>query len=130
MAEYNVDEVDDKSWEKIVEKAEKPVMVMFYSISCPYCQQMKPHFEGYAREFKDKVVFAKINVAENPAVAGRYSIMGVPAFKFFCDGHPIQELTGAVYPPLLKKTVEDGLQHGSDCVKNTTWIDSSSTGYQ
>lgn len=130
MTNQDVLEVNDKSWEKIVEKAEKPVMVMFYSTSCPYCQQMKPHFEGYAGEFKDMVVFVKVNVAENPAVAGRYNIMGVPAFKFFCDGHPIQELTGTVYPPLLKKAVEDGLQHGSDCVKNTTWIDSGITGYQ
>jgi thioredoxin-like negative regulator of GroEL len=126
----DVVEVEDSTWEKIIEKSKKPVMVMFYHMTCPYCQQMKPYFEGYAEEFKDKVVFARIDVAQNRFVAGRYNVMGVPAFKFFCEGHPIYEMNGSVYPALIKKTVEDGLLHGKNCVEKTTWIDSSITGYQ
>jgi len=29
---------------------------------------MKPHFEKYANEFKDKVIFAKVDVAVNPTI--------------------------------------------------------------
>jgi len=130
MTDQKVVEVADANWEKIIEKSKKPAMVMFYSTSCPYCQQMKPYFEEYAEEFKDTVVFAKVNVAQNPYIAGRYNVMGVPTFKFFCNGHPVQELTGSVYPALIKRVVEDGLKHGKNCVKNTTWIDTSITGYQ
>ena len=129
MDTQDVIELNDAKWEKSVEKEEKPVMVMFYSTSCPHCQAMEPHFEKYANEFKDKVVFANVNVADNPITVGRYGIMGTPTFKFFCKGKPIQELVGAIYPTLLKKTIEETLQHGSQCVKNTTWIDPGITGY-
>jgi hypothetical protein len=55
--------------------------------------------------------------------------MGTPTFKFFCKGKPIQELVGAIYPTLIKKTVEDSLKQGLQCVNNTTWIDLGITGY-
>ena len=130
MATKNdVIEIGEDTWEKIVEEGEKPVMTMFFSETCPYCKQMEPYFEEYAKDFKDKVVFAKVNVVNNPTIVGRYGIMGTPTFKFFCKGRPIQELAGAMYPTLLKKAIEDGLQHGSKCVKNTTWIDPGITGY-
>ena len=129
MNTQDVIELNDANWEKNVEKEEKPVMVMFYSNSCPHCQAIEPHFEKYANEFKDKVVFANVNVADNPTIVGRYVIMGTPTFKFFCKGKPIQDLVGAIYPTLLKKANEETLQHGSQCVKNTTWIDPGITGY-
>lgn len=119
----------DQIWEKIVEKGNKPVFVMFYSDHCSFCQQMEPYFNGYAQEFKEKILFAKVDITQNPMIIQRYGIMGTPTFKFFCHGHPIQELSGAVYPTLLKKLIEDGLSHGSECEQQTTWIDSSITGY-
>jgi len=129
MNTQNVIELNDAKWEKNVQKGEKPVMVMFYSNTCPHCHEMKPHFEKYSNEFKGKVVFAKVNIMDNPTIVHRYGIMGTPTFKFFCKGQPVQELVGAVYPSLLKKTIEDSLQHSSQCVKNTTWIDYGINGY-
>ena len=123
MTEKNVIELDDANWEKNVERGNKPVFVMFYSPTCPFCRQMDPYFEKYADEFKDKVLFARVNVINSPTINNRYGVMGTPTFKYFCNGHPIQELSGAIYPALLKKAVEDGLNYGDDCVKNTSWID-------
>ena len=119
----DVFEVGDENWEKIVEKNEKLVMVMFSSPTCPYCKQMKPYFEEYAKEFKDKVVFAEVNIAGTPTITGRYGIMGTPTFKLFCGGKPIQEFTGSVYPATIKKAVENGLQQGMECIEKTSWID-------
>ena len=129
MNTQDVIELNDVNWEKSVEKGEKPIMVMFYSTTCPHCQAMEPHFEKYANEFKNKVVFAKVNIMDNPTIVDRYRIMGTFIFKFFCKGKPVQELVGAVYPSLIKKAVEDSPKHGSQCVKNTTWIDPVITGY-
>ena len=129
MNTQDVIELNDVNWEKNIEKEEKPVIVMFYSNSCPHCQVIEPHFKNYANEFKDKVVFGNVNVADNLTIVGRYGIMGTPTFKFFCKGKPVQELVGAIYPTLIKKTIEETLQHGSQCVKKTTWIDPGITGY-
>jgi thioredoxin-like negative regulator of GroEL len=125
----DVIELNDTNWEKKVEKEEKPVMVMFYSTTCSHCQVMEPHFQKYAKDFKDKVLFAKVNIINNPTIVERYGIMGTPTFKFFCNGQPVQELVGEMYPSLLKKTIEDAFQHSYQCFKNTTWIDPGITGY-
>ena len=114
-------ELDDKNWEKEIEKGKKPSVVMFTSPTCPYCMQMKPSFEEFAEEFKDKIVFAEIDITKSPTIANRYGVMGTPTFKFFCNGKPVYELTGAVYPSLIKKGVEDTIEHGPACANNTTW---------
>lgn len=121
MSNDNLVELDDQNWEKTVENGEKPVAVMFFSPTCPYCRQIEPHFEEYAIEYKDKIIFAKVNITKSPAIASRYGVMGTPTFKFFCNGKPVHELVGAVYPTLLKKAVEDSLEHGPECANNATW---------
>ena len=122
-------ELTDSTWKDHVENSDTLVMIMFYSPTCPHCQIMQPPFEQYAKEFKGTVVFGKLNVLNNPEIASKYGILGTPTFKLFCQGKPIYELTGAIYPTLLKKAVEDALTYGSECAKHTTWFDTGITGY-
>ena len=129
MTEELLVEVDDLIWEKTVEKGTKPVAVMFYSPACAFCHQMEPYFKSYADEFKNSVLFVKINIMTNLWTAERYGVRSTPTFKFFCDGKAVQEMVGAVYPALLKKMVEEVLVHGKECAKNSTVIDYEITGY-
>jgi thioredoxin 1 len=129
MTEEPLVEVDDIIWEKTVEKGTKPVAVMFYSPACSFCHQMEPYFKIYAEEFKNSVLFVKINIMTNPWVAERYGVRSTPTFKFFCNGRAVQEMVGAVYPALLKRMVEEVLIHGKECAKNSTAIDYEITGY-
>ena len=122
-------EIKDKDWNKKILQSSKPVFVMFYSPTCPNCHTIKPYFDQYSDEFKDKVLFASMNVFENQKTASLYHILGVPTFYFICNGKPVNSIVGAVYPSLLKKTIEDGFQFGEDCRKKTTWLDSGITGY-
>ena len=121
MSSEDIMELNDSNWEKKIEKGEKPCVVMFSSPTCPYCKQMRPSFEEYAKEFKEKIIFAEVDITQNPTIASRYGVMGTPTFKFFCNGKPVYEITGAIYPHLIKKAVEDTLEHGQSCANNTTW---------
>jgi len=123
MSEKSIVELDDASWEAAVEKGEGPVFVMFYSPLCPHCMAMMPHFERYALDFKGKIVFARIDVTKNPYSVERYGVMATPTFKFFCGGRPVQEIVGEIYPTLLKKVAEEGLQYGKECHLKSTPID-------
>lgn len=119
MTPLVVSEVDDVSWEKEVELAEQPVLVMFYSPACPHCKVMEPYFNQYAQEYAGKVRFVKLNVMESQFTADRYGIMATPTFKFFCHGKPVQELVGAVYPTLIKKLIEESLALGNKCLEKS-----------
>lgn len=122
-------EVNDQIWERTVEKGTQPVAVMFYSPLCPFCQQIEPYFKSYAEEFRNSVLFTRINIMTNPWTAERYGIRSTPTFKFFCEGKAVQEMVGSIYPTLLKKMVEEVLLHGKECAKNSTAIDYEITGY-
>jgi thioredoxin-like negative regulator of GroEL len=122
-------ELTDLNWERTVEKSSRPVAVMFYSPTCAFCHQMEPYFRNYARDYNNSILFARLNIMSNLWTAERYGVRSTPTFKFFCDGKPVQEMVGAVYPSLLKKMVDEVLVHGRECAKNSTTIDYEITGY-
>jgi len=122
-------EVSDLLWERVVEKSEKPVAVMFYSDTCPYCRIIEPYFVTYSKEFRDTVVFARLNIMSSMWTAERYGVRGTPTFKFFCGGKPVFEIVGAVFPAILKKMVEEVLVHGKECAGRVTEINYEITGY-
>ncbi|NYT17674.1 MAG: redoxin domain-containing protein, partial [Methanomicrobiales archaeon] len=62
MEEGSVLELTDITWEKTVEKSDLPVLVMFYSPTCPHCRTMEPYFRQYAQEFHGTVIFVRINI--------------------------------------------------------------------
>ena len=122
-------EVDDRTFHIQVEEAQLPVVVMFHSPTCVHCRAMAPYYAQYAREYKDRVLFARIDISVNLFTAGRYGVRGTPTFKFFCRGRPVTELVGAVYPAILKRTVEEVLIHGKECITRSTEIDYDISGY-
>lgn len=122
-------DVTDLTWESTVEKGKIPVAVMFYSPACTFCHQMEPHFRQFARDFQGTVLFVRMDILANSWTPERYGVRSTPTFKFFCDGKPVQELVGAVYPAILKRVIKDVLVHGKECAKNSTAIDYEITGY-
>jgi len=122
-------EVTDLSWEKAIEQADLPALVMFYSPTCPHCRTMEPYFAQYAEEYAGKVIFARIDITTNRWTAERYGVRSTPTFSFFCRGRPVSDHVGAIYPALLKRMVEEGLADGEECIRNSSEIDYEITGY-
>jgi thioredoxin-like negative regulator of GroEL len=90
---------------------------------------MAPYYAQYAQEYKDKVLFARVDVSVNLFTGERNGVKGTPTFKFFCQGRPVTELVGAVYPAILKRTVDEVLIHGKECISKSTEIDYEISGY-
>jgi thioredoxin-like negative regulator of GroEL len=90
---------------------------------------MAPYYAQYAQEYRGKVLFARIDVSVNLFTGERYGVKGTPTFKFFCQGRPVTELVGAVYPAILKRTVDEVLVHGKECISKSTEIDYEISGY-
>ncbi|MGB3944777.1 MAG: thioredoxin family protein [Methanothrix sp.] len=96
---------------------------MFHFHACTYCQEIMPYFEEYARKFRGRAKFVRINTLESSFIPERYGVMATPTFKLFCGGRPIQEMVGAVQPFLLKRMVEEGISTGVEWRRRSTPID-------
>jgi thioredoxin 1 len=57
---------------------------------------MSPHLEAVSEDMAGKVKVAKINVDENPMVASKYGVRGMPTLMVFKDGKVAATHLGAM----------------------------------
>ncbi len=77
-----------------VVQASQPVLVDFYSPTCPPCRKLSPTIEKLADQYKDQAVVAKVNVDDVPALARKYGISSIPAVILFSNGEEAQRIIG------------------------------------
>lgn len=105
MAEGIV-ELTSAAWDSEVLQANGLVMVDFWAVWCGPCRMIAPTVEELAKEYAGKVKVGKLNTDENPEVASKYKIMGIPTIMFFKDGQKVDQVVGAVPKPQLKSKID------------------------
>ncbi len=81
-------------------------LVDFWAPWCGPCKMIAPVLEEIAGELGDKAQIVKINVDDNPQVAGQYGIMSIPTLLLFKDGKKVDQKVGALPKPALKSFIE------------------------
>lgn len=102
-------QVSDKSFENDILQSELPVLVDFWAPWCGPCRAIAPVLDELSEEFAGQVKIVKINVDENPAAAGKYSIRAIPTLILFNKGEVIEQVTGAVAKSNLKQMLAKAL---------------------
>ncbi len=97
---------DSKNWESEVIKGNGLSLVDFWAVWCGPCQMVAPIVEELAKEYEGRLRVYKLNTDENPEIAGRYQIMGIPTLLFFKDGKPVDKIVGAAAKKQFKDKVE------------------------
>lgn len=99
-------EVTSGTWEKEILQADGLVMVDFWAAWCGPCRIIAPTVEEIAKEYAGKLKVMKLNTDENPDIASRYKIMGIPTLLFFKGGEKLDQVVGAVPKPQLKSKID------------------------
>ncbi|HEX8949789.1 MAG TPA: thioredoxin [Dissulfurispiraceae bacterium] len=105
MAEGLV-ELTSATWENEVLKSNGLTMVDFWAVWCGPCRMIAPTVEELAKEYTGKVKVCKLNTDENPDIASKYKIMGIPTIMFFKNGEKVDQVVGAVPKPQLKAKID------------------------
>ena len=72
-----------------------PVVVDFFSHSCGPCRMIAPTFRKYAKQFKGRAVFLKVDVNRNRQTSAQCQIRAMPTFQFYEHGKKVAEFSGA-----------------------------------
>ena len=87
-------QVNKDNFQEVVLNSDKPVLVDFWASWCGPCRMVAPVLEEIANERSD-VKVCKINVDEEPELAGRYNVMSIPTLLVMKNGQVVNQAVGA-----------------------------------
>lgn len=101
--------VTEQNFDSEVLQSPVPVLVDFWAAWCGPCRAIAPAVEEIAGEYSGKLKVVKVDVDENPDVAGRYNVLGIPTLLLFKEGKAVERLVGAYPKQAMISKIKDHL---------------------
>lgn len=70
------------------------VLVDFFASWCGPCQALLPVIDDLSQNLPEGTAIYKIDVDNDPDIAGEYGVMSIPSLKVFKGGHVVEEAMG------------------------------------
>jgi thioredoxin 1 len=101
--------VTDATFEELVIKAGKPVLIDYWADWCAPCRQLSPIIDELAREYGDKITFLKMDTNVNPKTPVRYGVLGLPTIQVFVGGEVAKSFQGGKTKGMLVRALAEYL---------------------
>ena len=98
-------EITDANFDEMI-KSDQPVLVDFWAEWCGPCKMIAPVIDELANDYEGKAVVGKVDVDNNPEVAGKLGIRSIPTLLVFKDGEIVDKQVGAVNKGVLAQKLD------------------------
>jgi thioredoxin 1 len=99
-------EITDATFEELVLKSDKPVMVDFWAAWCGPCRMVAPIMEELSKEFEGKAVIAKVDVDAHQQYAAQFGIRNIPTVLLFKNGELVEKQVGVAPKAVYAQKIE------------------------
>ena len=87
-------EITDQSFEEIVLKSDKPVLVDFWAAWGGPCRMVGPIIEEISNDYEGKAIVGKVDVDANQEFAAKYGVRNIPTVLVFQNGEVVGRQVG------------------------------------
>ncbi|MBM1105616.1 thioredoxin [Aurantibacter crassamenti] len=102
-------EITDATFEEVVLKSDKPVVVDFWAAWCGPCRMVGPVIDELSTEYEGKAVVGKVDVDANQEFAGKYGVRNIPTVLVFKDGEIVTRQVGVSPKQVYADAIEAAL---------------------
>ena len=100
-------------FESEVLRSKEPVLVDFFTETCPPCRMMAPVLQEIETEAQGQFKVVKVDAGTEMELAAEYGVRAVPAFFAFSNGKCVGQTVGAKSKANMKKWFEDSVRAGA-----------------
>ena len=97
--------ITKENFEQEVLQSTKPVLLDFWAPWCTPCRMVGPILDEIAGERSD-IKVAKVNVDEQPELAGQFGVMSIPTLLVFRNGQLVNRSVGLVSQPEILRLMQ------------------------
>ena len=107
------DEGQDEWIKQTTIMSSKPMVIDFFATWCGPCKQLAPILDEIEKNHKGEVIFQRIDVDQEPALAQEFRVESIPTLMFVTPKGEYQTLIGLKEPQVIEAKIAELLKRSA-----------------